>query len=140
MERSHSIYGTRRDYWLAAAVLTHLVITFVHGAAHSGADVPLGPVAALFVLLVIEVGPVLGLVLSRSRPVLGGWTVAATMGGALVFGFVNHFVLISPDHVSHVVANWRPLFTASAALLVVSELAGVVAGLRHATRRMEARS
>ena len=139
MERSHTIDGTRRDYWLAAAVLTHLVITFVHGAAHGGANVPLGPVAALFVLLVIEVGPILGLVLSRSRPVLGGWTVAATMAGALIFGFVNHFVLISPDHVSHVAADWRPLFTASAVLLVVSELIGVVAGWRHATRRMEVR-
>jgi hypothetical protein len=42
--------------------------------------------------------------------------------------------------VSHVVADWRPLFTASAALLVVSELAGVVAGWRHATRPMEAGS
>jgi hypothetical protein len=139
MERRYSAGGTRRDYWLAAAVLTHLVITFVHGAAHRGAAVPLGPVAALFVLLVIEVGPVLGLMLSRSRPVLGGWTVAATMAGALIFGFVNHFLLISPDHVSHVLADWRPLFTTSAVLLVVSELAGVVAGWRHATRPMEVR-
>ena len=139
MERGYIVNRPRRDHWLAAAVLTHLVITFVHGAAHGGAAVPLGPVAALFVLLVIEVGPVLGLVLSRSRPVLGGWTVAATMAGALIFGFVNHFVLIGPDHVSHVAADWRPLFTASAALLVVSELAGVVAGWRHATRPMEVR-
>lgn len=139
MERGYIVNRTRRDHWLATAVLTHLVITFVHGAAHGGAAVPLGPVAALFVLLVIEVGPVLGLVVSKSRPVLGGWTVAATMGGALVFGFVNHFVLISPDHVSRVAAGWRPLFTASAALLVVSELAGVVAGWRHATRPMEVR-
>jgi hypothetical protein len=139
MERIHGIYAARRDHWLTAAVLTHLVITFVHGAAHRGAAVGLGPVSALFVLLVIEVGPVLGLVLSRSRPALGGWTVAATMAGALIFGFVNHFVLISPDHVSHVAADWRPLFTASAVLLVVSELAGAVAGWRHATRPMEVR-
>src|SRR5262245_10690560 len=139
MERSHSIDRTGRDYWLTAAVLTHLVITFVHGAAHGGANVPLGPAAALFVLLVIEAGPILGLVLSRFRPVLGGWTVAATMAGALIFGFVNHFVLISPDHVSHVAVDWRPLFTASAVLLVVSELIGVVAGWRHATRAMEVR-
>ena len=68
---------------------------------------------------------------------------AAAVGagfGALVFGFVNHFILISPDHVSHVTPDWRPLFAASAALLVVTEAAGVAAGWRHATRAMEARS
>jgi len=128
-----------RDNWLTAAVLTHLVITFIHGAAHSGAAVGLSTAGMLFVILVIEVAPVAGLVLSRFRPVLGGWTVAASMAGALLFGFVNHFVLISPDHVSHVVADWRPLFTASAVLLVVTESAGVVAGWRHATRPLEVR-
>jgi len=128
-----------KDTWLTTAVLTHLVITFVHGAAHSGAAVPLSTAGMLFVILVIEVGPVFGLVLSRYRPGPGGWTVAASMAGALIFGFVNHFVLISPDHVSHVAADWRPLFTASAVLLVVSESAGVVAGWRHATRPMEVR-
>jgi hypothetical protein len=139
MERVDGVNRARRDNWLTAAVLTHLVITFVHGAAHRGAAVPLGPVATLFVLLVIEIAPLLGLVLSRFRPALGGWIVAASMAGALLFGFVNHFVLISPDHVNHVAADWRPLFTASAVLLVVSESVGVVAGWRHATRPMEVR-
>jgi hypothetical protein len=132
--------GAPADRWLTTAVLAHLLVTFVHGAAHRGADVGLGPAQTLFVFLVIEVGPILGLVLSRYRPRLGGWTVAASMAGALVFGFVNHFVLISPDHVSHVAADWRPLFTSSAVLLVLSELAGVVAGWRHATRPVEVRS
>jgi len=127
----------RAGSWLTAAVLTHLVITFVHGAAHRGAGVGLSRAAALFVLLVIEVGPVVGLVLSRYRPMAGGWTVAASMTGALVFGVVNHFVLSGPDHVGAVSAEWRPLFAASAALLFVSELAGIAAGWRHATRALE---
>jgi hypothetical protein len=137
MEKTSSV---RPDNWLTAVVLTHLVVTFVHGAAHRGAAVGLGPLATIFVLVVIEVAPLAGLALSRIRPSLGGWIVAASMAGALVFGFVNHFVLISPDHVSHVAPDWRPLFAASAALLVVTEAAGVVAGWRHATRTMEARS
>jgi hypothetical protein len=127
------------DHWLTAAVLAHLLVTFAHGAAHSGANVGLGPAATVYVFLVIEAGPLLGLLLSRSRPALGGWTVAGSMAGALVFGFVNHFVLISPDHVSHVTADWRPLFATTAVLLVVSELAGVVAGWRHAVRAVEVR-
>jgi len=132
--------GSRPDNWLTAVVLTHLVITFVHGAAHQGAAVPLGLLGTIFVVLVIEVGPLAGLAVARFRPSLGGWIVAASMAGALVFGFVNHFILISPDHVSHVTPDWRPLFAASAALLVVTEAAGVAAGWRHATRAMEARS
>ena len=137
MEKTGS---ARPDNWLTAVVLTHLVITFVHGAAHQGAAVPLGLLGTIFVVVVIEVGPLAGLALSRFRPSLGGWIVAASMAGALVFGFVNHFVLISPDHVSHVAPDWRPLFAASAVLLVVTEAAGVAAGWRHATRAMEARS
>jgi hypothetical protein len=125
---------TRLNPWLTAAVLTHLVITFIHGAAHRGAAVGLDFASSLFVLIVIEIGPILGLVLSRYRPVVGGWTVAASMSGALVFGFVNHFVLVSPDHVSQVAPDWRPLFTVTAVLLVVTEAAGVVAGWRQATR------
>jgi hypothetical protein len=128
--------SARPDNWLAAVVLTHLVITFVHGAAHRGAAVGLSVAGNLFVLLVIMAAPLVGLALSRARPVVGGWIVAASMAGALVFGFVNHFVLISPDHVSHVAQDWRPLFGASAALLVVTEAAGVAAGWRHATRAM----
>jgi len=131
--------GRRPDNWLTAVVLTHLVITVVHGAAHQGAAVPLGLLGTIFVVLVIEVGPLAGLAVARLRPSLGGWIVAASMAGALVFGFVNHFVLISPDHVSHVTPDWRPLFAASAALLAVTEAAGVAAGWRHATRAMEAR-
>jgi hypothetical protein len=93
----------------------------------------------LFVIVVIEIGPVAGLVISTFRPVLGGWTVAASMFGALLFGFVNHFVIVSPDHVSRVAAEWQPLFGVSAALLVVTELAGVVAGWRSAMRPREVR-
>lgn len=126
--------------WLAAAVLAHLAVTLVHGAAHRGAAVDLSPAAGLFVLLVIVIAPLAGLVLSRFRPELGGWTVASSMAASLIFGLVNHFLVISPDHVSHVAADWRPLFTSSAVLLVVSEIAGVVAGWRYAIRTMEVRT
>jgi hypothetical protein len=57
------------------------------------------------------------------------------MAGALVFGFVNHFVISSPDHVNHVAEAWRPLFASTAWLLVLTEAAGVAAGVRRATSR-----
>jgi len=42
--------------WLTAAVLSHLVVSIVHGAAHNGAQVPLSPAANLFVFTVILAG------------------------------------------------------------------------------------
>ena len=49
----------------------------------------------------------------------GGWIVAASLGGALVFGLINHFIIAGPDHVAHVAAEWRTLFGVTAALLFV---------------------
>ena len=125
--------------WLASAVLVHFLITLVHGAAHAGAEVPLGPAAALFVFLVIEVAPLAGLVAAIRYPRGGGSLVAASMAGALAFGFINHFLVASPDHVAHVAPAWRTMFAGSAVLLVLSESAGIVAGLWMA-RLAEARS
>jgi hypothetical protein len=120
--------------WLASVVIAHLLVTIVHGAAHAGAGIPTALAASLYIWIVIVIGPLAGLWLSRSRPAAGGWVVAATMAGSLVFGIVNHFVIVSPDHISHVAAEWRTLFGVTAALLVVTELAGVVAGVAGARR------
>jgi hypothetical protein len=113
-------------------VFTHLAVSLVHGAAHAGAGVPLTPAGARFVLIVIEIGPLAGLAWARIRPREGGAIVAATMTGALVFGLANHFLIAGADHVSHIAGPWRALFGSTAALLFVTEAAGVVAGLRRA--------
>lgn len=118
--------------WLAAAVLAHLVVSIVHGVAHTRADVPLSQAAALFVYLVILAGPLIGLALTWPAGRIGSWLIAATMAGSLVFGFVNHFVFASPDHVAHVDQQWRPLFATTAVLLVVTEALGFVLAIRFA--------
>ena len=74
---------------LTIVVLGHLAVTLVHGGAHSGAEVPMTLPANLFIYLVILAGPLAGLWLARSRPLAGGWLVASTMAGSLVFGIVN---------------------------------------------------
>ena len=115
---------------MAAAVLAHLVTSIVHGAAHGGAHIPMSLIANLFVFVVILAGPVAGLALSWRAERLGSQIVALTMAGALVFGFVNHFVLESPDHVSHVAAQWRLLFGTTAALLTITEMLGLGFAIR----------
>jgi len=126
--------GRGGDIALAAVVLTHLAINIVHGSAHTGAQVPLPLAGTLFVYIVILAGPLVGLGLSRWRPQAGAWVVVASMGGALVFGLINHFIIDGPDHVARVVAEWSTLFGVTAALLVVCEAAGVAVGVWSATR------
>lgn len=115
--------------WLAALVIVHLVVAVIHGVAHGGARVPLSPAALAFVIVVIEIGPLAGLVLMRVQPRGGPALVAVTMAGALLFGIVNHVVLTGPDHVAHVVADWRWLFGSTAALLALTEAGGALVGV-----------
>jgi hypothetical protein len=57
------------------------------------------------------------------------------MAGSLVFGFLNHFVFASPDHVAHVARQWRPLFATTAVLLVLTEALSAGLALRLAQLR-----
>ena len=108
-------------FWLIAVVLSHLAVSIVHGAAHGQANVPLSPAANLFVLIVIVAGPLVGLALTWPAERIGSWLIAITMAASLVFGVVNHFVLVSPDHVAHVAPQSRALFTTTAVLLALTE-------------------
>jgi hypothetical protein len=110
----------------------------VHGIAHAQARVPLSPSANMFVFIVILPGPLVGLALTWPAPRLGSWVVATTLAASLVFGLVNHFVLASPDHVAHVEAEWRPLFTATAIVLAVTEALGSGLAIRAARERKRA--
>jgi hypothetical protein len=128
--------GHGADWALAAVVLAHLAISVLHGRAHSGAQVPLSPAAALFVYIVILAGPLIGLAVWPWKPIAGGWIVAASLGGALVFGLINHFIIAGPDHVSHVAPEWRTLFGVTAALLLATEAAGAAIGVWCVVRRV----
>jgi F0F1-type ATP synthase membrane subunit a len=115
---------------MAGAVLAHLVISMIHGTAHGGARIPMSLAANLFVFVVILAGPVVGLAYSWRTERTGSLIVALTMAGSLVFGFVNHFVLDSPDHVSHVDARWRMIFATTAVLLTITEMLGLGFAIR----------
>lgn len=126
------------DILVAAVVVLHLAICLVHGAAHTGAAVPLSPAANLFVLLVILAGPPAGLIVWRWVDAhTGAWTIAATLGASLAFGVLNHFVIAGTDHVAHIAPSWRVMFGVTAILLVVTEAfgSGVAAWSAVQTRR-----
>ncbi|MFN7916688.1 MAG: hypothetical protein U0Q55_15200 [Vicinamibacterales bacterium] len=133
---SHTFVPGRRI--LAAVVLLHLAITLVHRTSHVQARVPLSAGGTAFVLVVVLALPLVGLALLWRTPRSGAALIAAAMAAAFVFGVVNHFVLVSPDHVSHVDVAMAPLFGVSAAGLALTELAGAALGATALMRRVRA--
>jgi hypothetical protein len=113
------------DGLLTLLVLVHLAVNLLHGWAHTGAIVPVSTAANIFIVTVILAAPLVGVGVLWFFSIQGGaWLLALSLSASLVFGVVNHFVLDSPDHVAHVVAQWRTLFGVTAVLLVVTEALG----------------
>ena len=120
----------------AGIVAAHLAVSFIHGAAHSGAAVPLSVLQNAFVWIVIFAGPLIALWMVWTGRALGPELFLLTMAGSFVFGVVNHFVLESPDHVSQVTsATWRVPFQATAAALALLEAAWTAVGVRLLTAK-----
>ena len=112
-------------------ILAHLAVNFMHGAAHSGAAVPLSALRNAIVWMVILAGPLVALWMIRTGRRFGPELLALTMGGSLVFGIVNHFVIESPDHVGHITSEaWRLPFQLTALALAALEAAGTALGIR----------
>jgi hypothetical protein len=128
----------RQQLALSVVVVLHLLVTLTHGWAHSAAAVPLGWASLAFVVVVIQVAPLIGLAWMRTSPQAGARLIGVAMAASLLFGLINHFVISSPDHVDHVAAQWRPLFTSTAVALAVTEAAGAILGFtqRKVIRRL----
>ena len=113
------------DGLLTAIVLLHLGVTALHGWAHAGAIVPVSPTSNVFIVTVILAAPLVGIGILWFFSISGGaWLVGLSLTGALLFGVVNHFVLDSPDHIAHIVAQWKVLFGTTAVLLALTEALG----------------
>jgi ACR3 family arsenite efflux pump ArsB len=124
---------TRRSIVLlsAVAVVAHLVVSIVHGRAHEGLRVGLSNWQNIYVLTVIVIAPLIAMVLIWTRLARSGLILLViSMAGSLIFGVAYHYVVISPDHVSHIPpGDAQGLFRTTALLLVLTELFGVVVGL-----------
>jgi hypothetical protein len=85
----------------------------------------------VFVLVVIVIAPLIAMLLVWTRIArLGLWVLVVSMAGSLIFGAVYHYVIISPDHVSHLPAgDAQGTFRTTAVLLILTELLGIVVGL-----------
>jgi hypothetical protein len=113
------------DGLLTAVVLVHLGVTVVHGWAHTGAVVPVSTISNIFIFTVIIAAPLVGTGMLWFSSISGGaWLVGLSLTASLIFGIANHFVLDSPDHVGHIVAQWKVMFGTTAVLLALTEAMG----------------
>jgi len=113
------------------SVVVHLVVSMVHGRAHEHLAVGLSNWQNIYVLTVIVIGPLIAMLLIWTRLARFGLVLLViSMAGSLIFGVAYHYVVISPDHVSHIPSgDAQGLFRTTALLLVVTELFGVAVGL-----------
>jgi len=118
--------------WLGTAVvIAHFTVVMFHGSAHTQLKVGLAPWQTAFVLIVIVIAPLLAGILIWTRlSRIGFMLLAAAMGGALLFGVYFHYLVISPDHVSHLPAgDAQGTFRLTAILLAITEAIGLTIGL-----------
>jgi len=113
-------------YWIVAL---HALALIVHSQSHQAIPVPLSALQNAFAVIVIVVAPLVAAALIwRRRARFGGTLLFASMLGAFLFGFINHYVLDSSDNVAQIPAtDWGSVFTWSAHALALLELGGVVA-------------
>lgn len=118
--------------WVTIAVLAHLIVTVLHGQAHTRLGVGLSDSQNVYVLVVILIAPLVALALSFTRYARAGlWLLFASMLGSFTFGLCYHYIIISPDHVAHLPAgDARGLFRLTAVLLLITEAFGVIVAMR----------
>jgi cytochrome bd-type quinol oxidase subunit 2 len=113
------------------AVLAHLLVSLVHGYAHTELGVGLSAWQNWYVLIVITVAPLVALTLVWTRHRRFGFLLLmVSMAGSLIFGGYYHYVFVSPDHVSHLPpGNSQGLFRLTALILVITEALGLFIGI-----------
>jgi hypothetical protein len=114
--------------WIAIAVVGHLIVSVLHGHAHTRLGVGLSDWQNSYVLVVIVLAPLVALALSFTRYIRAGlWLLLASMIGSLIFGLCYHYIIISSDHVAHLPAgDARGVFRVTAVLLLITEALGVI--------------
>src|SRR5262245_19727397 len=112
--------------WLGfGIVLLHLFVVVPHGMAHSNLHIDMNRWQNIYILLVINVMPLVAAILIWKRPRLGYLLLFLSMSGSFLFGVYYHFIAPGADNVATLPDHsWSPTFAWTAVLLAVVELAG----------------
>ena len=126
--------------WIGTLVVAaNAAFLTVHTIAHFQLDILLGPLANLYVVVVIIIAPILAVVLLWTGPQRpAACLLFFSMLGSFLFGGYHHFIADSRDHVAQVPASaWGTAFIVSAVAMAVIELAGCAVGLWAASASRE---
>lgn len=121
-----------RERFAVTIILTHLVVAGLHGVAHGALAVPAGGRAGvLLVAVAVFIGPLVALAGLLAGPrITGALVLSVSMAASLVYGFLFHYVLRTPDHVASTPHGlWGDVFRFTAAIIAVLEAGGLAAGL-----------
>jgi hypothetical protein len=123
-------------------VFIHAITNGLHGLAHVEIPVSLSLLQSLFVGIVIFLTPIIAAVLLWTQFYrIGSWLLLSSIAGSLLFGIYNHFIVISPDHVSQVsFESWGILFQITAIVIVIVDGLGCgigVWGLKMTTQQQQ---
>ena len=87
-------------------VIVHLIASLWHGSAHTHLAIELSTKQTLFIYVVIIIAPVVAAILVWTRyESMGLWVFFLSMLGSFLFGAYQHYVLVSPDNISHLPAG-----------------------------------
>ncbi|MBW4523280.1 MAG: hypothetical protein KME16_26875 [Scytolyngbya sp. HA4215-MV1] len=108
-------------------VFLHAIVHGLHGLAHVQIPVALSLLQIVFIGGVIVFAPMVAAgFLWTKLDRIGYWLLLGAMMGAILFGIYNHFIAISPDHVSQVALNgWGWLFQITAILTLIVDGLGL---------------
>ena len=122
--------NTTTRYGIAILVI-HALVGLIHAVAHMTLAIELSGRQELGVWLIFVVAPIVTLFfLWTNRLHWGFLLLLLTMAASFVFAGVNHFVLITEDHVFHAPqGELRWLFQATAYVMAVLEVIGMAIGL-----------
>jgi hypothetical protein len=121
----------RSARYATAIVVAHLLVNIVHGLAHRELRVGLAPSAAIFVIVVVLILPLIAMALLwTAEKRLGLILLSLSMFGSSLFGLYHHFLAVSPDHIhSQPPSPWGITFVLTAYLLLITEAIGAYVGV-----------
>jgi cytochrome bd-type quinol oxidase subunit 2 len=119
-----------------AVVILHALIVIPHGMAHSNLHIQMNRWQNVYILVVINLLPLLAAVLIWRRKRTGFLILLFSMAGSFLFGAFYHFIAAGPDNVASLTAHpWTQTFQWTAVLLALSEAIGFFVGIRGSYSR-----
>ena len=117
---------------IAGLVIVHLAASLWHANAHTHLGIELSTEQTLFVYIIVIIAPVVAAILVWTRYVsMGLWLFFLSMLGSFLFGAYQHYVLVSPDNISHLAPGTpksHSHFITSADIIALVELASALYG------------